>query len=653
LALLNSSPTLCGAEEIAPFRLIGAEGYASMRYLGDTVTGTQPGNRSRQTQSDLREEVFLMTHSYAYHPNFVTLDIGGGPILQHGRFSGDSGEASSSGTLYNLATRATFLRDKPYRGSLFFDHLNPTLAIAPGSIMTQENTRYGFDFSMLAPLPVSVDATRSRTQGSSVDRSLDDQIDQFNLTASQPIGALGVTQFRYQSSQQESMSGSPNLPVQRTNFDRENYQLDTRLRFGTRNEYDLFNLAMLDRQAFGLGGGVLPQRRDRRFLLDLRGRHSQQLNSFATYAYGATDQGFLSSNMNAASAGFTYSPSADLSLGAGTRAEDSRTTSLTARAWGVDGSVQRRLPLGPGLLSASYSVRYDQRDRQASAARADVIGERQTLAGTAAVALSQPRVISGSIVVSDIARTQTFVEGIDYIVTVVGLQTRLQRLVGGNILDGQEVLADYAFETEGSFANTQTDQTLSVSWGLAQYFNVYLRYLDSAPHLTSGTPTTPLNTVHSALYGTSVDVPLNRAADLTLGGLYEYEQRSETIAPYRRRMYEFHAQTDDPVFSRGNLRISTRRLTQDFEGSSQNVRLHGYDLRWSSRPPIGMEISATASYERDTGGLLPRTRQLATAGARWRYRQAQLVADFTRLRETQGEFERYRTVAQLLLRRDF
>jgi len=104
------------------------------------------------------------------------------------------------------------------------------------------------------------------------------------------------------------------------------------------------------------------------------------------------------------------------------------------------------------------------------------------------------------------------------VVSVVGLQTRLQRLVGGNLLDGQDVLVDYAFDVGGTFALKQTDQTLNVDWSLGNTLSLYFRYLDSAPRLASGAPTTPLNAVQSMLYGLRADGPWDPSAARRNGG---------------------------------------------------------------------------------------------------------------------------------------
>ena len=225
------------AEEIEPYKLTGVDGYVALQYVQDQQTTDQPGAtaRSRQAQSGIRSEVFAMTHSYVYHPNLMTLDLGGGPILHSESFSGDAGETKARGALYNLTARATLLRDKPYTGSLFFSHLNPTVSVAPGQVLTQENTRYGFDFSLLAaasPLPLQAGFTRSHSQGRGADRLVDDRIDQFNLSASRSYGALGSTQVQYQTSRQASQSGSQNLPIQSSTANNQAVNVDTRLQFG-------------------------------------------------------------------------------------------------------------------------------------------------------------------------------------------------------------------------------------------------------------------------------------------------------------------------------------------------------------------------------------------------------------------------------------
>lgn len=652
LAMLGSHAAI-RAQEVAPFRLTGIDGYASIRYLNEEFDSLQPGARVRQGLSDVRQEVFLMTHGYIYHPNFLTLDIGGGPVLQRSRYVSDAPDVASSSSRYNLTARASLLRDKPYRGTLFYEKLNPTLTVSPASVMTQENTRYGFDLALLAPIAVSIDAVRFRAQGRSTELVVDTQTDQVNLRASQPLGSHGLAQFRHQASTQSALNGSPNLPIQRTDIDRRNTQLDARLSFGPGEKYSMYSLLAFDAQAYATSRKDLPGRKERRVLLDLRSRESERLNAFATYSSTSTDQEIYYVDVNSGSAGFTYEPAKDVLLRGAARADDSRSTQLAVQSVGVDGSAQLKTPLGPGVLTSSYAVRYDRRDQEARASRVDVIGESLTLAGTALLLLSRPRVVAGSIVVSNATRTQTFVEGFDYAVSIVGVQARLQRLVGGNITDGQEVVVDYAFDPGGTYAATQWDQTLNIDWALGNHVNLYVRHFRAAPQVTSGSPTAPLNAVRSTLFGGRADVPLKGTLDLVLGGLYQHELRRETISPFRRRQLDAYAQSRIPWVDGSDVRISGRRVETEFDNSLEDVRLVGWDLSIRTRHSPGVDVTATGSYERDTGSPITRTRLLGTGRLQWRHRSVAFSLDLTRSREAQDGYRRNRTLAQAQLRRDF
>lgn len=340
-------------------------------------------------------------------------------------------------------------------------------------------------------------------------------------------------------------------------------------------------------------------------------------------------------------------------MSAGIHADDNQTRPLRSRTSGLDGSVrlQRTLPLG--VLQASYALRHDQHDQQATAAQADVIGERLALVGTTYTALARPHVTAGSVVLVNGARTQTFVEGSDYVLAVVGTETRLQRLIGGAILDGEEVLADYSYDVGGTFAYSQTDQTLDFNWSLGSYFSAYMRYLDSAPRLDSGDPTFPLNTVRSRLYGVRADVPFKLRLDMVLGGNMEREDRRETLSPYQRDAEELYAQVEDPFFGIGEYRISARRTRVTYDNSQQNVKLHGYDLRYRARFVSGVELSVNVNGETDTGGPLERRRLVATTKAQWNYRKLRTTLDMGRTMETQGDLKRVRALLQLQVRRDF
>ncbi|MCX7148468.1 MAG: hypothetical protein NTY05_03500 [Rhodocyclales bacterium] len=597
-----------------------------------------------------------MTHSYVYHPNLMTLNLGGGPILHSDSFAGDSGEARARGALYNLTARATLLRDKPYTGSLFFSHLNPTVSVAPGQVLTQENTRYGFDFSLLAaasPVPLQAGYTRSHSQGRGADRLVDDRNDQFNLGASRAYGALGSTQVQYQTSQQASQSGSQNLPIQSSTASNQAINVDTRLQLGDNRQYDLANILSFNTQKYALESGGFPELRDRRFMLDLRARHSTRLHSYGFYNYGHSSQGETDAVTQAVAAGLNYWPLPALETSLGARGDSSATRQFIARSQGIDGSIRYDQALPVGAAQLSYGVRHDSRSQQTLAPQTGVIGERITLSGTATVALGHSHVIAGTPLVSNAGRTQTFVAGVDYVLTIVGTETRLERLIGGRILDGEQLLVDYAYEVGGTYAYNQFDQTLNLNWSVSRYVNTYFRYFTSTPRLASGSPTFPLNEVKSSTSGLRADLPFNPGLPITIGGGIEVENRHETVSPYRRMADDVYIQTDEPLFGLGNLRASVRRARIDYALAAQNSDLHAYELRFWSRRWFGIDLTAALSGERDDAGLIPRQRNDGSIGVQWQERKFTLTSSLMRTRETQAGVERNRTTFQFLAKRDF
>lgn len=661
--LLCRVASVQGADEFSPFALTAYEGYVSTGFVSDEFIARQPGfggapgSTSTQTQSDLRVEAFLMTHSHFYHPKFIALDVGGGPILQAGRAENDVLTTRSKRGLYNLSARATVLADKPYNGSVFYEHLNPTLLLSPGEIFNQQTDKYGLNFALLAPVtpvPLNIEASRSHTTGHSVLRVVDDHIDHFALRAERELGTFGRTQLGYNLLQQASSSGSPNLPIQNSHLRSQSLNADTHLQFGASRQYDLFNTVMLSRQEYSLELGRSPRLDDLRLLLHYRGVHSGQMTSFLNYGYTRNEQDSSRTASQSVNTGAVWTPTRSFATSAGLHGEDTQAPQFTLRNRGVDGSVryERGLPFG-AALQASYALRTDQREQKASATQAAIVGERLLLSGTTPVALARTNVVSGSVVVSNAARTQVFIEGLDYALSVVGVTTRVQRFLAGNILDGQELLVDYTVDVGGTYASTQFDQNLDLNLSLSRALNLYFRYNEAVPRVTSGAPTSALNTVHSTLYGVRGDLPLQSSMALVLGGFVERENRRETISPFVRAAGEIYAQGNLALEGQFDFRTAVRRTRVSADQVLQNVDLRGYDISLGWRYSSALGLSANALSERDVGGPEARDRQTGALRAQWRFRRLALTADLSHTRESQGLVVRERNAAHLVLRRDY
>ena len=100
-------------DDVTPFRLTGIEGHVELRYNENQQTNSDSGASSTQTSKMTEEQVYLMTHSYIYHPNFLKMDLGIGPVFDQSSFDTDAGNSSDNSTEYDLNARLRFLDGKP------------------------------------------------------------------------------------------------------------------------------------------------------------------------------------------------------------------------------------------------------------------------------------------------------------------------------------------------------------------------------------------------------------------------------------------------------------------------------------------------------------------------------------------------------------
>ena len=276
-----------------------------------------------------------MTHSYFYHPKFLLLDVGGGPIFSLGRAQDDATGNRSREFLYNFSVRATVLADKPARGTVFYEHLNPTISLSPGETFNQQTTRYGLTFALLAPVtpvPFNVEATRSQNKGSSTQRIIEDQIDRFTLNGYRSLWNFGMTQFSYHAQQQESANGSPGLPIQHSRLHSQSINADTRLQLGRDRQYDLYNNITYTTQKYTLEQAHTPEIENFRFLLNFQGKHTGNLRTTANYNFSRDRQDERATTVNAANAVITWSAERDLVLSAGLHAKAERCLSASRAA---------------------------------------------------------------------------------------------------------------------------------------------------------------------------------------------------------------------------------------------------------------------------------------------------------------------------------
>ena len=651
----------CLAEDIAPFRFTGFDGYAAIDYLSDTQRTTVGGPTSTQAIAKLQETVFLDTHSYFYHPNFLKMDLGAGPLFVQDRFESSGVVNRETSDLYNLAGRLSFLEQKSTPFAVYYEHLNPTVSTSLTQSFIQTNTKTGATFTVrepLSPVLVTTEVFRQRSEGRSTTLIVDDDVEQASARLSTNFGPDKYGQLYYQVNRLQTSGGISDLPIVPTQVESRTASFDGRFQFGSKREFTYTQVIGLNSLSF-VRPDFLLEREDFRFSPDVRWQHSDSLTSFYNYNLYKSNETVVDATNQSARAGVIHRDSDRVAVTADVHGTDDRITGLDLRTYGAGVQASYTRPWTDVVLRLSAGVLYDQNDRDAAAALINIVGERIALVDGIPVTLAQEFIDTATIRVFNLARTQEYCPDVtplppgcttaDYRVIVIGSRTQIQRLATGNILDGQEVLVDYAFQTGGSARYNYVNQNYQAGLTLYRYYTVYVRHFDANYRLTAGLPTLPLNSQRNTLYGLRIDQPL--MTGMTVGGEASFERQDEEIAPYNRQSYDIYLQL--PEWARTSPRLSARRLFVEYANSLEDVDLTGWALQLRSNPWSYTSLTAEVNYEEDTGGTLRRVIVRDTLGLEWRFRQLLVRGEGQYTREEQGTFERNRTVIRFTARREF
>jgi hypothetical protein len=638
------------SQEVQPFRLTDWGGDVFVRYSFDQTENRRDGGGSKETRPRWEEGFFLRSESYVYHPEFLRMSLGGGLSWVQSDLESPAGDNSSNDVLYNVTGRWRFLERKPYPFSFFFERLHPSVSLGPSDTLILEQTNYGASFALreeVSPVLINVDASRRHVEGDGLNAVVDDTTDQAVITAFRSFGADSFGRLTYARTEQESRSGSTNLAIRESTTDTDALGWDSRFVLGDRRQFRFTN--NLDYSKVDISRSAT--RRDGRALLDLRWEHRDEVDSFYTYDLRRTDQRNADTQGQSAVAGVNYRPHERLRGTLTARGEDIDTESFDERSYGASLTVNYHQPLAFGRLEASYFGSYDRSDRESSAETLEVIDESHILSGTDPQTLGNDFVIAASVVVTSADGTQTFVEGVDYRLIPDGAETQVQRLIDGNILDGQRVLIDYVFRTGGTFELASTVQSLQGNLTFLRYYNLFAlyRYFDQSRR--SGMPTVPLNSGHRTEVGLSADVPF--IGDWRVGGEARYEHHEDELAPFDRQSYRAFLELPVPLATAGRLTLSTWRERVQNERSLEDVDLYRYGALFRARPWRRMTLTAEASHERDTGGTLETSRDYASLGARWRMRQLSFTLEARAQRDEQGDNRRDTSYVRAVLNRGF
>lgn len=665
--LIGFQASVVSAAEIAYFRLTDFSGHLQTTNAYSSYLIQSTDTETKITEPTSRREFGLATESYIYHPNMLKLNISGSVLMDTRSYTEERTsfftqteiEADSIDFTWNFDSSFSFLEKKPFPLTLFYNRHNPLSGSGLAETFSTENTSYGFRLGLrrpFSPVSINISASRKTTQGGSTLQLVDKSTDALRVRATHRFSKGASLNFNYNLTSQNSLSGNPALPILATSYLDQRLNLDSRWTFGNRKQYRWTQNA-------GLNTRDAPDRLDTRYSTHFVWTHSPSLQSDYQYKFNSADvPGSLADSLSHyGRAALRYTQSERLNGGFSVHAAHSEEAlDSIGRNYGFFADVKYKQPVSflHGKLILGGGVGYDRFDRESATNQIDVIDESHTLTGTTPVILLQDFVIESSIAVTNgITATdcsapgsQIFQEDVDYRLIVIGSQTRLERLIAGNILDGQCVVINYAFDPGGTFTYSALGTNFNANLTLARYYNLYLRYGDRNQSLESGIPTTQLNSTRRIELGARADVPLPWWG-LLAGGDTEFINQQEDISPFDSLSFLVYLQLPLPYSS--TFRVSTEWVQRNNHNSPEDANLTRFSASLGSSPWHHLNLFATADHEIDSGGLFETSRSKAKLVANWQLRKLRINAEVAYNKETQGDAERdglsaFLTIGRLL-----
>ena len=480
-------------------------------------------------------------------------------------------------------------------------------------------------------MQLTFDAFHIDSIGSGFGTTLDENIDEVSLNAFKSYREADRISLTFRSNQRDSLSGSPGLPIQQSSITTRSADLDARNEFGEAGQIELVQQVNFVDQKTELD--TLSEFENLRYFGNINWAHTENTRSFYQFTHqemARPEQ--LDASNSALVIGGSQQRGQNLLISADVTATEDQDTSFDRQTTGARATIKYTYPTSFGSINFGGGLGAKRTDQVSDSDQAQVFDEPALMIGTNLVALRNDFVITQTVIVRNEPKTQIFVEGIDYRLVTVGSTTSIQRLIGGNIADGQTVLMDYSYQTGGTVKFDTLTQNYVVDVQFLNHFSAFVRLSDRDNEVVDGAPAIPLNDFNTIEYGGSVDYPIaNRWA---VGGAYLHTDHGEEISSYVRDSYDAHVEVLLPLAS--SFTLSLHQETIDNEGSNEDVDLVQYRASLRSRPFRGIVFSWNSEYLEDVGGSLIRERTSHSLAVQWVYRQMRMMLRGEQLSETLG-----------------
>ena len=640
--------------EVRPFALLDVGGFFRVNYaFTDLNNVSSSSDASSARQSTWEEQLKLSARAYVYHPAFITISASGGPLLIQRDTSDETLLAAKTESLFDFAARLQFLKLKWYPFSTFFSRSHPSTSSSLSTRFVTQRDEYGLE-GFLLPAPtfqIRYRVSHVDRDGSDFGTSIDESIDLAEVTLNTLYRGRDRLDLFFDQSRRDSASGSAGVSIRRSVTNRSNLRFSARNEFGERRPLTLSqNLQWLLQDAGPADTETQSRSETERLSYSASGRQrlteslniSMGVNAAQTLRVGADAkargvQAAISHRLNNR---FNYAMNA--------RRQATRQTSFDRDTTAFGGRFSYAQPTSFGSWSFGASASSEQTDQESSADTVSVFDEPLTLVGTEPTPLRNEFVEPSTVIVSNVAGTQVFSEGIDYRLVIVGSVTSIQRLVDGGIFDGQPVLVDYEYQTSGTAKFDTAIAGAALSANFFGFLSAYARYNTFEVDLIEGELTTPTNDRDYLEIGVSANTKIGT---WDVGGNATYSESDEEISPATRESIGINASTR--IFGRLTFGMSAGFSQVDLENSPEDSdRL---DVRIGLGGPVGRRanINLDSVYVEDSGGSLPRKDLTHNFRFGWQYRAVTFEFKARRVDNELGVSRRGRTEIFASVRRLF
>jgi len=228
-----------------------------------------------------------------------------------------------------------------------------------------------------------------------------------------------------------------------------------------------------------------------------------------------------------------------------------------------------------GHFHANLALAYDTEETDGDNGRRVILNESHSFRDPIPVTLRNRNVAAGSVVVTDSTNTRILQAGVDYAVFRQGNVTRIARVQGGRIDDGESVLVDYQFNTpaHGQLDTMRTDFNLEHRFtnGLTPYYR--WSYRNQEDDASTGYRRRADRTDHHRI-GVTYEAPR-----YTLG--VEVEIFDDTVEPYDA--FHINGMLRAVDHADHTLNVSSRVSRIFFEGGADDRDVSMIDVELDHR----------------------------------------------------------------------